>query len=392
MRILLVHNFYKYSGGEDQVFENERKLLQGNGHQVFTFTKRNEVELKNLKSKLKLLFSTHYNKRILEELREIIYKTRPEIIHVHNFFPLISPSIFYLCQQLKVPVVMTLHNYRLIYPNGLLFHNGKLDLKSINGNVWYTIFRRVYRKSLIGTFVVSHMIEWNKKKETWNKCVDAFICLTDFSKNIFRKFGIEDDKLYVKPNFTSVDKSIEGINMENEDYYLFIGRLSEEKGILNLVETWIDYKIKFDLHIIGDGDLSDVINDKIEQHSNIKFLGKQDHHQVLEKLRRCKALIFPSIWYEGFPMTIVETFSVGKPVISSNIGNQSFIVEDGFNGLHYDLNNGESLVLALETLNNKHIYRSLCKNALEDFMENYTEEKNYKTLMSIYASAIKSAC
>ncbi|MEQ8553623.1 MAG: glycosyltransferase family 4 protein [Cyclobacteriaceae bacterium] len=391
MRILLVHNFYKYSGGEDQVFDNEKDLLQKNGHQVFTFTKHNEVELKNLRSKIKLLFSTHYNKNILGELRLAINEIRPEIIHVHNFFPLISPSIFYLCKQLNVPVVMTLHNYRLIYPNGLLFHNGKLDLRAITGNVWYTIIRRVYRKSLLGTFVVSNMIEWNKKKETWNKCVDAFICLTEFSRNIFRKFGIEEGRLYVKPNFTSIDKSTEGINEQNGNYYLFIGRLTEEKGILDLVKTWIDYNVKYELQIIGDGDLSEVIINKIDQQSNIKFLGKQDHNQVLKKLRSCKALIFPSIWYEGFPMTIVEAFSVGKPVITSNIGNQSFIVKNGFNGLHYDLNNSESLVVALDILNDEHIYQRLCKNAFEDFMENYTEEKNYLILMSIYTSIINKA-
>ncbi|MEQ9220312.1 MAG: glycosyltransferase family 4 protein [Cyclobacteriaceae bacterium] len=391
MRILLVHNFYKYSGGEDQVFDNEKDLLQKNGHQVFTFTKHNEVELKNLRSKIKLLFSTHYNKNILGELRLAINEIRPEIIHVHNFFPLISPSIFYLCKQLNVPVVMTLHNYRLIYPNGLLFHNGKLDLRAITGNVWYTIIRRVYRKSLLGTFVVSNMIEWNKKKETWNKCVDAFICLTEFSRNIFRKFGIEEGRLYVKPNFTSIDKSTEGINEQNGNYYLFIGRLTEEKGILDLVKTWIDYNVKYELQIIGDGDLSEVIINKIDQQSNIKFLGKQDHNQVLKKLRSCKALIFPSIWYEGFPMTIVESFSVGKPVITANIGNQSFIVKNSFNGLHYDHFNSESLVTVLETLNDEHLYQRLCKNAFEDFMENYTEKRNYEILMSIYTSIIKKA-
>lgn len=386
MRILIIHNYYKRPGGEDFVVDNEKTMLSKNGHQVFTMFKYNTIDLKSFLSKIRLIFRTHANKYSQKEVLSKIEEVQPDIVHVHNFFPLFSPSLFKACHDANVPVVLTLHNYRLLYPNGLMLkRNNELDHRTIKGSAFITIKDRVYRNSWLQTAVLAHFIEYNKKRNFWNKYVSQFICLTEFSKNIFEEWGLNPQKISVKPNFME-DKRI--LVDKCNDQFLFVGRLSQEKGILDLVHSWIEAKIKPDLSIIGDGPLADKIELLTRTVPNIHYLGKKSSNEVNEILANSRALVFPSIWYEGFPMTILEALCQGKPVVTTSIGSQSAIIKNGYNGLHYHIDDIVSLQTAVQIMGNDEKYEQMCKNARLSFQENFCESINYKQLMEVYRTAL----
>ncbi len=389
MRVLLVHNYYKLSGGEDKVFEEEKQLLLEYGHEVECFVKHNEEQIRGILSKLKLLFTTHKNASVEREFQALISRWQPDVVHVHNFFPLISPSIFYACHHQNIPVVMTLHNYRLIYPNGLMYHNGKVDLRTFPGSAYKVVFDRVYRNSFLQTLVVSHLIEFHKKRQTWNKYVDKFICLTEFSKNLFEKWGIHADRLVVKPNTV---KPVESQNRPIQNQFLFVGRLSEEKGVKQLIEAWVNQKIPHRLLMIGEGPLKLTLEKIADGHSNIEFLGKRNQKEVLSCMSESTALVFPSLWYEGLPMTIIESFSVGLPVLSTSHGNQGSIVRDGITGMLFSVEGFTDLGEKVNLISaDKVLRKSLGDNARAEFSSKYDQRLNHDYLMSIYREVQKNA-
>lgn len=395
MNILQVHNRYKITGGEWTVLNQEYDLLKKE-HSVDQLIVDNTEKLDSLFNKLKLIFTTHYNRKSREMVREKIRRTGAEIMHVHNFFPLLSPSIFEASREEGVPSVMTLHNYRLIYPNGYLMHNGKIDERSIQGSAYACVPQGVYRNSVLQTAVVAHMIEYHRKRDTWAKKVDCLICLTEFAKAKFVEAGIPGEKMRVKPNF--VEDAFRGKNLsemidQKDDYYLFIGRISEEKGIRTLVNAWNTRKSAASpqLFILGEGPLKNELQKKSEDNTKISWLGFVERARVLEILSKAKALIFPSEWYEGMPMTILEAYSAATPVISTNIGSQGEIVYHKRTGLHFEPGNEQSLVETLEhfeSMNDEHKGMSLA--ARREYEEKYTPEVNREMLLSIYREFVKN--
>lgn len=395
MNILQVHNRYKITGGEWTVLNQEYDLLKKK-HTINQLIVDNTEELDTLFNKLKLIFTTHYNRKSREMVREKIRKSGAEIMHVHNFFPLLSPSIFEASGEEGVPSVMTLHNYRLIYPNGYLMHDGKLDERTIQGSAYSCVLEGVYRNSMLQTAVVAHMIEYHRKRDTWAKKVDCLICLTEFAKAKFVEAGIPAEKMRVKPNF--VDDAFRGKNLsemidQKDDYYLFIGRISEEKGIRTLVNAWNTWKSATSpqLFILGEGPLKKELQKKSQDNTKISWLGFVERSRVLETLSKAKALIFPSEWYEGMPMTIIEAYSAATPVISTNIGSQGEIVHHKRTGLHFEPGKEQSLVEALEqfeSMKNEHKDMSLA--ARREYEEKYTPEVNREKLLSLYRELIKN--
>ncbi|NBC05267.1 MAG: glycosyltransferase [Bacteroidetes bacterium] len=395
MNILQVHNRYKITGGEWTVLNQEYDLLKKK-HTINQLIVDNTEELDTLFNKLKLIFTTHYNRKSREMVREKIRKSGAEIMHVHNFFPLLSPSIFEASGEEGVPSVMTLHNYRLIYPNGYLMHDGNIDERTIHGSAYSCVLEGVYRNSMLQTAVVAHMIEYHRKRDTWAKKVDCLICLTEFAKAKFVEAGIPAEKMRVKPNF--VDDAFRGKNLsemidQKDDYYLFIGRISEEKGIRTLVNAWNTWKSATSpqLFILGEGPLKKELQKKSQDNTKISWLGFVERSRVLETLSKAKALIFPSEWYEGMPMTIIEAYSAATPVISTNIGSQGEIVHHKRTGLHFEPGKEQSLVEALEqfeSMKNEHKDMSLA--ARREYEEKYTPEVNREKLLSLYRELIKN--
>jgi len=389
MKILQIHNTYQQKGGEDVVFNVEGRLLFKHGHIVKTLLfDNNDIKTAGdkLLTGLKSIFSLHSAKRLQESIEHF----KPDIIHVHNFFPLASPSIFYTASKYDIPIVLTLHNYRLLCPSANLFHKDKIYDKSLNKIFPFdAVFKGVYRDSKIQTFSVALMTAFHNLIGTWKNKITKYIALTNFAKNLFvhSELDIPEDKIVVKPNFVE-DHGV-GDPKERGDHFLFIGRLSSEKGIKALLESATIYP--YELRIIGDGPLKLEVIQAISGHHNIHYLGFKDKEEIIKELKTCKALIFPSLWYEGMPMTILEAFSTGTPVIASNLGGMAEIIEHEKNGLLFQPGDVYDLfdkILELEKI--PKLSDHYGENARRAYEENYTPEINYQMLIGIYEELLKT--
>lgn len=384
MKILQVHNSYMGAGGEDKVLQDEKDIILKEGHEVCQFIKTNQTLKKNLWRIAKLIVNTHYNKSIKTEFRDVLEREKPDIVHVHNFFPLISPSIFDVTAAMKVPSIMTLHNYRIIHPNGLILNGDAIDEISITESAYRCIHKKVYRNSFLQTAVVAHMIEFHRKRKTWTEKIDKFIALTEFAKNKFHEGGIPLDKVIVKANSTQYYSYQPSIR---ENFFLFVGRLSSEKGIRIFLDAAEESNAKFE--IIGDGPEKNLVLNCIDSNDNIKYWGYKDRDFIMERLSKCTALVFPSIWFEGLPITIIEAFSTGTPVLVSNLGNLNEIVTDEKEGLTFDAGDKGSLNEKMHLLmSNIILQKRLGENARLTYLTKYTREVNAKSLLKIYNGLI----
>jgi glycosyltransferase involved in cell wall biosynthesis len=387
MRILLIHNKYQQAGGENVVFEAECELLEKNSHRVEKVLFDNHIIQSDLDRFLAGVKSL-YNFESANMLETAIRKFNPDVIHVHNIFPIASPAVFYIAEKHAIPIVATLHNYRLICPSATLFHNGKIYEKSIHSTFPLdAIYEGVYRNSKIETACAVLMTGIHKLLGTWKNKVDRYIVLTEFAKNKFlnSSLGVPAEKMVVKPNFITDPGT--GY-YSREDFFLFIGRLTEEKGIKTILEC--AKKSKKNIKIIGDGPLREEVQKQASLHSNIQYLGFQDKETILDILKRAKALLFASLWYEGFPMTILEAFASGTPVICSKLGGPGEIVENNISGLHFTPGDAEDLAQKMLLLSqDKVLVSSLGKGARQAFLEKYSEESNYQTLLNLYIDVIR---
>lgn len=388
MKILIVHNKYQQAGGEDSVFEAETDLLLKHGHSVETLVfdnKRIESGLDKILSGLRIF----YNSMSAHKIQLCINSFKPDIIHVHNFIPLATPAVFFVAKRNKIPVVATLHNYRLICPSATLFYDHKIYEKSVHSVFPIdAILKGVYRNSRFQTAAIAAMNAFHNLAGTWRKKVDKFIVLTEFAKETFinSALRVELKQFAVKPNFV-VDPGMGEDNRDN--YFLFVGRLSDEKGIETLLEACrlADFK----LTIIGDGPLREMVEEYAKENPNIEYLGFQKKTVIFKKLKHCKALIFPSVWYEGLPMTIIEAFATGTPVIGSRIGAVKEIINDNFDGLLFSPGDAKDLTAKISQMLHSEISRSMSDNSRTTFLSRYTPDINYSILSQIYREAIAHA-
>lgn len=369
MKIYQIHNKYRFFGGEDSVIDEEAKLLKSKGHEVIQLIRDNSEELSLFKNKLNAIKNISYSKKSLEILNQ---KTKrlgiPDIVHVHNIFPLWTYSVFDFFKKQKIPIVMTLHNYRLIWEKLGLFHKNRKK---------YGYFK----DSNIGSFVISKLI--NRRKDLL-KNVSKFITHTEFTKQEFATSVLPEDKLIIKPNFLKFKKK-KFISISKKENAIFASRISLEKGILTLIKAFNNIDLKLD--ILGDGPLFNRV--KKSNIKNIKLHGNLQRNEVRKFINKSKFLIFPSEWYESFPMTILEAFSEGTLVIASNIGSIKSIIKDKYNGILFEPGNHKDLINKVKwILNNPNICDQIVFNANNEFNKKYSSETNYKQLLKIYQEAI----
>ncbi|MCX2473265.1 glycosyltransferase family 4 protein [Pedobacter sp. MC2016-05] len=383
MKIIFVHTFYKVPGGEDTVVQNEMELLRRNGHQV------DLVEFKNEGNTFaKILFSP-FNFFSYLIIKEKIKSIRPDLIHIHNLHFAASASVIHGAHKMGVPIVATLHNYRFLCPSGTLYFDGELFLDSLKTKVpWKAIKLGVYRNSRLLTFLLGASNYIQHKIKTFDK-ISKFIVLGEHSKSLFLNSHFKNyhQKFVVKPNFSP---STSTAVVEEGSYFLFVGRLSKEKGVETLLEAFSATSIK--LRIIGSGEFSDEIISRCSIHKNITYLGQQPQHVVKEQLNGALALVFPSQWYETFGMVLIEAYSRSVPVIASDLGNIKTIVEDGKTGLTFEPGNAQDLLKKVTYYNNlpttiKAEYRC---NARKAYEKANTPEINYNLLIAIYKDAISN--
>ena len=373
MRICQIHNEYLYKGGEDNVVQAEKKLLEKNGHNVFQIVRKNYEEIRSIKDKFETLNNLAYSKKSLKILDNYFLQNQlPDIVHIHNIFPLWTYSIFEYFKLKKIPMVMTLHNFRLLWENVGLFNN--------KDNKKYGLFKN----SLIKTFILQKIID-RQKKLLFN--VDKFIALNEFAKKQFISVGLPSHKIEIKQNFLENDKDnqteLNERKINNKIKFISTSRLSDEKGVNILFKTWKNFD--YELALFGEGPfLYKSLN------KNIKFFGNQNFEVIKYHMNESFALILPSKLYEGgLPLSIIEAFKNDTLVIASNLGSMKSEIKHEINGLLFNPNDSKSLQERINwAVQNKDLCKKIVINAKNDFLLKYTEDKNYNLLISIYKKLI----
>ncbi len=386
MKILLIHNFYQQAGGEDQVFASEASMLEQAGHEVLRFTATNDSVAGM--SKAGLAAATIWNRHFYREIFEIVSRERPQIAHFHNTFPLISPAGYYAARRAGAAVVQTLHNYRLICPKATLLRNGKPCEDCVGKRLpWPGVIHSCYRNNRVASAGVASMLAVHRAAGTWSRTVDAYIALTLFSREKFIAGGLPADRIHIKPNFTEPDPG----KGPGGGAFLYAGRLSEEKGLNVLIAAWRSRADMPTLKIIGDGPLGPWLKDQIAAMPNVEWLGRLPRESVLEHMRNSCALVLPSIWYENFPVSVVEAYATGLPVIASDAGTLPELVRDGQTGFIF--RSGDAHLLAGKVIglhadsNLQERFREASRREYETY---YQRVRNGEILLHIYRMAIES--
>ncbi len=385
MRILQLHNLYKIAGGEDVVVRAEKNLLEAHGNSVALLEVDNDAiasKFSQALTAINAIYSPASKQRVLQEINTF----RPDIVHVHNFFPLLSPSVYDACEKTGVPVVQTLHNYRLFCANSFFYRDGKV-CEDCMGKFFPTpgVVHACYRDSRVGSAVVGTMQTLHRIRGTWRDRVNRYIVLTDFARNKFIEGGLPPEKISLKPNFLSPDP---GIGLGRGEYALFVGRLSPEKGLDILLKAWEKLGQSIPLKIVGEGPLTDMVKHSSVKIPGVEWLGRQPKNRVLDLMKEAKMLMFPSGWYEGFPLVLVEAYAVGLPVIAGNLGSMTALVIPSRTGLHFRPGDTDDLIAQVEwAIAHPEELKNMRQQARGEFESKYTADVNYQQLLKIYQLA-----
>lgn len=389
MKALLVHNRYLQRGGEDEAFAAEGLLLRGYGHEVVEYLQDNKDigKLGKWEAAARTLWSRPTERR----LRRLLLRHRPMVAHFHNTFPLISPSAYYACRETGTPVVQTLHNYRLLCVGATFYRAGRVCEDCLGDRIgWPGLRHRCYHRSGPQSAVVTAMLGLHRLLGTWERQVDLYIALSEFARRKFIQGGLPAGKIVVKPNF--LQKDPEAGNGDGS-YVLFAGRLSPEKGVVTLLRAWRMLPW-VPLLLAGDGPL---LERTVQQagaaalRGGVKVLGRLARDGLFQLMKEARFLVFPSQWYESFPMVIVEAFACGLPVVAFDLGAAAEIVEHGRTGMLVPPGDAERLAEAAAWLwARPDVSRRMGREARAEFEAKYGAQRNYSRLMEIYQAALEA--
>lgn len=379
--VLVIHNRYQQPGGEDAVVRAEVAELRRRGHRVIVYTRDNaEIADYGALRKGSLPFSAVWNAQSWIDLRALIRRERPDIAHIHNFFPLISPAAHLACNSMGLPVMQTLHNYRLLCPAATLYAHGRRCETSFHSGA-PCIRRSCYRNSKSQTAAVCGMLAAHRLAGSWQRCVDAYLVPSSFCRDRFASAGLPANKIALKPNFLPEDP---GPRSSRGDYALFIGRLSPEKGVLEMVRAWAQLP-EVPLLIAGDGPMRAELERVLPRtNRHVILLGHLDAEAVIGYLKAARFLVFPSRWYEPFGMALLEAAACGVPAIASRIGAVPELVADGETGFLFDPDNFDGLVQhARWAWSHTAEMEQMGHAARRRYLEKFTPNKSYEAWMSV---------
>ena len=390
MKVLLGHNYYRTSApsGEDAVVVNERQLLERRGIEVVPFEKNNDdIDDSSLGKRVRLALDTSWSQKSYNELRGVIRRTRPDVAHFHNTFPQISPSAYAACKNSGVPVVQTLHNYRMVCAGALLMRDGKPCEDCLGGNLLPALQYRCYRGSLPATSAIVWMIARNRARGVYDEMVNTYIALSAFAAGKLAAGGLPAQRIVVKPNFLP-DPPPPGSGRGG--YAVYVGRLSEEKGVRTLISAWRLIK-NLPLVVVGDGPLRAELELRVkEQALNVSFVGFQTKTEVLRLIGEAVLQVIPSECYENFPLVVLEAFACGTPVLASRLGSLDEIVEEGISGYKFEPSNPHDLADKVHQLTAVPDRLLSLRNAVRQMLLNhYSADANFTRLMEIYNGVLK---
>jgi glycosyltransferase involved in cell wall biosynthesis len=338
-RVLQVHTRYRLAGGEDQVVEAEKALLEQAGvevHQVI-FDNADIRESRSVAGDLQLAASAIWSRAAHQRVRTAIAGIHPDVVHVHNTFPAASPSVYAAAAASGVPVIQTLHNYRFVCPSATVFRDGHACTDCVGRSIaWPAVLHACVRGSRPQSLVSAATLTLHRVRGTFNG-ISGFVALTSFQRDLMVEGGLPAERIRVIPNFLEPDPGIGAVEREG---VLFAGRLSAEKGVATMVDAAA--VVPGIIRVIGGGPLAQLVEQAAAQ-DDIVYLGSLPRSAVLAELRRTIAVVVPSIWFEGLPLVVLEAFASGTPVIASRIGSLAELIEDGVTGLLSEPRNGADL-------------------------------------------------
>lgn len=393
MRVLILHNRYRQYGGEDAVAEAETELLRSRGVEVLRLDAHNDADPRvELKGALGLALKSHWSNESYRGVREICREFRPDVAHVHNFWLRLTPSVHAACHDAGVPTVQTLHNFRLFCTNAQFQWNGHTCEDCLGHIPWRGVVRRCYRNSLLASAAVARMIVSNRMRGTWMNKVNTFIALSRHSRDLFIAGGIPEERIRIKPNFVP-DSARSCVPPSECSDFLFVGRLSKEKGVDTLLSAWplAGLPAAARLLIVGDGPERGALEQQAAQlavNGSVLFLGRRAPADVLQLMGRARSVVMPSVFYECFPRTLVEAMSAGRPLIASTVGALDELVSSKI-GLQFAPHHADGLAQALQKLYSEpELADSLSDAARAGYLSRYTPDHNFQMLMDIYESTI----
>lgn len=380
MRILMLHNRYLQRGGVDESMELEIGVMREHGHLVRLY----EADNRNVAAlgKAKTAISATWSQSAFREVGRVLDEETFDIVHVQNFFPLLSPSVHWAASRRGITVVQALRNYRFVCPKTTLYRDGKPCFDCVGRTVpWPSILHACYRDSLPGSLAVASSLVSHKLIRTWDRTVDAFIALTEANRKLLISGGLPSDRTHVKHNFLPDP----GVGAGGASF-LFVGRLAAEKGVATLLRTWQTLDDTFELTIIGRGPLDDLVEEAAAEHGNITWLGEMPHAEAVRRMGSARAVIVPSEWLEPFGRVVIEALARGTPVVVSRIESFAELVDDEKTGLFFEPGNHEELAVRVREMSSAEPrwMREAARNAYED---RFTPQCNYERLMAIYSIA-----
>ncbi|MBF0123316.1 MAG: glycosyltransferase [Candidatus Omnitrophica bacterium] len=386
MKILQIHNQYLFPGGEDSVVNTEAALLREQGHEVVLFCKDNVlIDQRPFMDKVKFFCGEFvYSRKIYNELTDLLKKERPDVVHAHNPFYIMTPAAYEACFDQGIPVVQTLHNYRFLCSAATFFREGKVCEECLKGGYWRGVLHRCWRGSFVSSLLLARLLHEYRRRKILDR-ISRFIVLSQFSYDKFVEAGWPKDRMVIKPNSFAIDSR--SCEENRQSFVLFAGALQPYKGVTMLVEAWETHLKGIPLKIIGSGPLEEYV--RAHAKGDIEFLGQKTGEDVIWHMHRAALLVVPSEWYENCPRVVIEAYSCRLPVVASRLGALVEMVRDGETGLLFEPGNGADLaekVRELFSLVDKR--RLFSKQARECFDSSYAPEQDYRRLFEIYRGVL----
>ena len=390
MKILVVHNFHRKgsASGDYQVFKRETALLEAHGNEIVTYTVSNdEFDNSNVLGKMGKTFGMLWSFQKYVELKKLILREKPDIVHVHTFFPLLSPSILYAAKRENLPVVATIHDTRFVCPCATSLRNGKLCNECGDGHYFRMCQNKCFKDSRLQSFIVAFIFKYHRIRRSFYNQIDKYICLNDNQIKLLKEIGFDTGKITKKYNFVQDGaEKLQQVTVDTipERYVVFYGRVGEEKGIRLLMKMW-DQITEIPLVVMGDGPLNEEFLQWSKTKKNVYHLGYTQHEKCLSIVKKSEFVVFPSIWYEGCSMVEIESESLGKALVATDLGFSAEAIKDEYNGYKIQLGDVDTFVRTIRNLwNSPQECIRMGKNARKEYELKYMPEDNYKQLMGIY--------
>ncbi|MGF0066311.1 glycosyltransferase [Lachnospiraceae bacterium SGI.085] len=394
MKIFIIHNYHRKgsASGDDQVVKSETRLLESYGNEVISYSKKNdEFDNKGIVGKICSTLQMLWNFSAYKDVKKIILENAPDIVHVHTFFPLMSPSVLYAAKRTGCKVVATLHDTRFICPCATSLRKDEICNKCGDGKYFRMVKYGCFKKSRLQSLIVAIIFYYHRSRKSFYKQIDRYICLNNSQIELLTEVGFDKHKIIKKYNFVSDVSKIcnKKKTMLPDKYVVFYGRIGEEKGIRVLMRIW-DEIDDIPIVVMGDGPLSNEFRQWSQNKDNVIYLGYTEREECLAIVQQCEFVVFPSIWYEGCSMVEIETQSLGKCIIATDLGFSKETITDGVNGFKIELNNKKAFLDKIRYLwENHEKCMEMGRNARKTYENNYTEEENYNQLMKCYKGLIE---